>query len=219
MEYDYTNHYPGTRIVIIEDNDMIRHGYALIVSSHPNFKVINDYSDCETAIKNLNKDRPDIILMDIGLPGMDGITGIGKIKKLDPKVEIIILSIFEDYEKVFKALCAGAVGYLSKTSNHTEILDGINQVLKGGAPMSLKIAKMVVGSFQRNTIDSPLSRRETEVLSLLATGATYQVVSKELIVGIETVKTHVKNIYAKLNVNSKTEALSIAKENKIISLM
>jgi len=219
MEYDYNNSYPGTRIVIIEDNDMIRHGYALIVSSHPNFKVINDYSDCETAIKNLNKDRPDIILMDIGLPGMDGITGIGKIKKLDPKVEIIILSIFEDHEKVFKALCAGAAGYLSKTSNHTEILDGINQVLKGGAPMSVKIAKMVVGSFQTNTLDSPLSRRETEVLSLLATGATYLVVSKELSVGIETVKTHVKNIYAKLNVNSKTEALSIAKENKIISLV
>ena len=219
MEYDYTIHYPGTRIIIIEDNDMIRHGYALIVSSHPNFKVINDYSDCETAIKHLNKDHPDIILMDIGLPGMDGITGIEKIRKLDPRVQIIILSIFEDHEKVFKALSAGAVGYLLKTANHTEILDGINQVLKGGAPMSIRIAKMVVSSFQRNTMDSPLSRRETEVLSLLSSGATYQVVAKELSVGIETVKTHVKNIYAKLNVNSKTEALSVAKESEIISLV
>lgn len=204
-----------TRIVIIEDNEAVKDGYALILNSHNDYHVVNTYTTAEEAIKNLRKDFPDIIFTDLDLPGMNGITGIGKIRKLDPRVQIIVITVYEDSNMVFDALCAGATGYITKSSNHVELLEAVEQIINKGAPMSPKIAKLVVSSFQRSP-NSPLSNRETEILSHLATGQTYKITADELHIGMETVKSHVKNIYAKLHATSKSEAIAIAKRESLI---
>ena len=204
-----------TRIVIIEDNEAVKEGYALILNSHKDYHVVNTYTTAEDAIKNLRRDYPDIIFTDLDLPGMNGIAGIAKIRKLDPKVQIIVITVYEDSNMVFDALCAGAMGYITKSSNHVELLEAVEQIINKGAPMSPKIAKMVVSSFQRSP-NSPLSNRETEILSLLATGKTYKITADELHIGVETVKSHVKNIYSKLHATSKSEAIEIAKRESLI---
>ena len=204
-----------TRITIIEDNEAVKDGYALILNSHKDYHVVNTYTTAEDAIKNLRRDYPDIIFTDLDLPGMDGIQGIGKIRKMDPKVQIIVITVFEDSNMVFDALCAGASGYITKSSNHIELLEAVEQITNNGAPMSPKIARMVVSSFQRSP-NSPLSSRETEILSLLATGKTYKIAADELHIGMETVKSHVKNIYSKLHASNKSEAIEIAKRESLI---
>ncbi len=207
--------YFRTRICIVEDNVAVKDGFALILNSISSYYVINTYTNCEAAIKNLKNDSPDIILMDLELPGMSGIKGTAEIKKILPKVDIIINTIFEDSDLVFEALCAGASGYITKNSNYKELLDSIDQVVKGGAPMSTKIAKMVVKSFQKNP-HSPLSNRETEVLEQIAKGKSYSGIAKELFITKETAKSHIKNIYSKLQVNSKAQAIAKAKSDKLI---
>ena len=204
-----------TRITIVEDNKAVRDGFALIIDSINKYYVVNTYETCEEAIKNLNKDKPDIILMDLELPGMSGIEGISKIKKMTPKVDIIVNTVYENSDLVFQALVSGASGYITKNSNHSELLQAIEEVIEGGAPMSSKIAKLVVNSFQKNP-NSPLSPRETEVLELLAKGKSYSLIADELFITKETAKSHIKNIYAKLQVNSKSEAIEKATQEKLI---
>jgi DNA-binding NarL/FixJ family response regulator len=204
-----------SRIEIIEDNDVVRDGLQLLINSMSDHTVVGAYDTCEQAIKNLEKDAPDVILMDLDLPGMSGIEGIQRIKKKNPGIHIIVITVHEDGEMVFDALCAGASGYITKNANHSRLLDAIDEVQSGGAPMSSKIAKMVVGSFQRNQ-NSPLTSRETEVLELLATGKSYSVIADELFIHKETVKSHIKNIYFKLHVKSKAGALEFARKNKLI---
>jgi DNA-binding NarL/FixJ family response regulator len=207
--------YFKTRIIIIEDNEVVKDGFSLILNSFNNYYVVNTYSNCEEAIKNLKKDSPDIVLMDLELPGMNGIQGTKEIKKILPKAEVLVISVYENNELVFEALCAGASGYITKNSGHTEVLSAIEEVLKGGAPMSTKIAKMVVQSFQKSS-DSPLSKRESQVLELISQGKTYTMIADHLCITKETAKSHIKNIYSKLEVNTKSEALEIAKRNKLI---
>ncbi len=215
MKFNYNTLDPRTRIVIIEDNEPIKEGYALILNSNANYSVVNTYTKAERAIRNINKDNPEIVFMDLNLPGMDGITAISEIMKLKPSVKVIVITVHEETEMVFDALCAGAIGYITKSANPTELLEAVDQVLQDGAPMSTRIANMVVKSFQKN-YNTPLSKRETEVLSMLASGATYQTISEGLEIGLETVKTHVKNIYAKLQVRNKTDALKLAKKERLI---
>lgn len=203
------------RIVIVEDNLIVQGGFSMLVGSVENYQVVNTYTNCEDAIKNLKTDSPHVILMDIELPGMNGIEGITRIKKLKSDVMILVISVHENSDLVFDALCAGAMGYLTKSSSFVKILSAIEDVLEGGAPMSSHIAKMVVSSFQKSQ-NSPLSGRETEVLTLLAKGKSYSVVADELFVHKETIKSHIKNIYHKLHVNSKADAIEIARSNKYI---
>jgi len=203
------------KIVIIEDNDVVRDGFTLLISSLSAHKVIAAYETCEEAIKKLDKDNPDLVLMDIELPGMSGIEGTRLIKKARPETEILIITVHDDSDLVFQALVAGASGYITKNAPHNRILDAINEVGKGGAPMSSNIARMVVESFQRNQ-NSPLSPRETEVLEHLSEGKSYSVIADELFIHKETVKSHIKNIYFKLQVNSKAAAIEVAKKNKLI---
>jgi DNA-binding NarL/FixJ family response regulator len=203
------------RIVIVEDNETVREGFSLILGSVNQYTVVNSYGNCEDMLAKLRKDNPDIVLMDIELPGMSGVEGIEQIRKIDAGIEIIVCSIYENTGLVFKALCAGASGYITKDSSHMELLKGIEEVVKGGAPMSMKIARMVVGSFRINP-NSPLSNRETSVLELLAHGKSYSMIAEELFITRETAKSHIKNIYAKLQVNSKSEAISKAMTEKYI---
>ena len=207
------------RIIIIEDNIDIREGFAVVLNNTDEYEVVNQYSHCETALKRLPADEPDVVLMDIELPGgINGIEGTALIRKQLPQCIVIIITVYEDTEKVFRSLCAGAGGYIVKNSNTEDIVRNITEAFAGGAPMSLSIAKMVVQSFQQKK-ESPLSVREAEVLTAVAQGKSYTKIATELFVSKETVRSHIKNIYEKLAVNSKAEALKIASGNKWITGM
>ena len=203
------------RIVIIEDNLDIREGFAAVIEASGKYDVIRHYDTCEEALRNLAKDSPDIVLMDIDLPGMSGIEGTSRILKQYPSTLVLIITVFEDSDKVFRSLCAGAAGYIVKTSGILEVLRAIDEALAGGAPMSLNIASMVVKSFKLSS-DSPLSERETQVLQGISQGKTYTKIATELFINKETVRSHIRNIYQKLAVNSKADALRVAEDKRWI---
>ena len=204
------------RVLIVEDDREIRNSFLLIVNSSEQFSVVNAYGSCEEAIKHLNHDKPDIILMDIELPGgMNGIQGTKTIKDKYPHADIIMVTVYEDSDLVFEALKAGASGYITKSANYRELLSALEEIIKGGAPMSSKIARLVIDNFHVNP-NSPLTKRETEILQLISEGKTYTQISEELFISKETSKTHIKNIYAKLQVRSKSEALAKANLEKLI---
>jgi DNA-binding NarL/FixJ family response regulator len=203
------------RVLIVEDDQEIRNSFVTIVNSSPNFVVINAYGSCEDAIKHMNSDRPDYVLMDIELPGINGIKGTKIIKDKYPHVEIVMVTVYEDSDLVFEALKAGASGYITKSANYMELLAALDEISRGGAPMSSKIARLVIDNFHINP-NSPLTKRETEILQLISEGKTYTQISEELFISKETSKTHIKNIYAKLQVNCKSEALAKAAMEKLI---
>lgn len=203
------------RILIVEDDAEIRNSFVMIVNSSEKFAVVNAYGTCEEAIKHLGHDKPDYVLMDIELPGMSGIQGSRIIKDKSPSSEIIMVTVYEDNEQVFEALKAGASGYITKSSNHLELLSALEEISRGGSPMSSKIARMVIDNFHINP-NSPLTKRETEILQLISEGKTYTQISEQLFISKETAKTHIKNIYSKLQVNSKSEALARAAQDKLI---
>jgi DNA-binding NarL/FixJ family response regulator len=203
------------RIVVIEADDALRDGYRIILSSNEQYHVVNVYSYAEIAIKHLCGDSPDVIFIDVELPGMDGLSAIKKIKKLNPEIHVIVLTYREDMQTILEAFSVGTSGYLTKSSNHLEPLQAVDEILNNGAPMSSKIAKIVVSSFQRSQ-DTPLSNRETEILCSLATGKTYKITADNLHIGMETVKSHVKNIYSKLQVSTKSEAIDVARQQSLI---
>jgi len=203
------------KIEIIENNEVLKDGMSLLIKSMTNHSVVGTYISCEEAIRNLDRDDPEIILMGIDLPGMNGVEGIQKIKKKRAAIDIIVITDHEDCESVFEAFGAGASGYITRNSNHTSFLDAIEEVSSGGAPMSSNIARMVVESFQKNQ-NTPLTSRETQVLDLLSKGKSYSVIADDLFIHKETVKSHIKNIYFKLHVNSKADALEIARKYKFI---
>lgn len=202
-------------IVIIEDESEIRNFFQLSINQESKLKVVNAYDNCEEAIANVTKDKPDLVLMDIKLPGINGIQGTQKIKSIYPNTEVIIITAFDDSDLVFEALKSGASGYLTKNITPEKLVAAIHESINGGSPMSTNIARLVVSSFRR-THDSPLSPRESEILTLIAEGKTYKSTSEKLFISKETVKFHLKNIYLKLQVNSKTEAIKIANDHKYI---
>lgn len=204
-----------SRIVLIENNDALREGFTFILTSNNDIKVVQSYRHALDAIKNLRKNNPDIIFMDLLLEEEDSMACIKKIKKLMPNVHVVALTDLEDVSTIFDAFAAGTSGYLIKGNNHLELLNAVAEISNNGAPMSSKVAKLVVSSFQRSP-DSPLSNRETEILSSLATGKTYKITADNLHIGMETVKSHVKNIYTKLRVTSKSEAIELAKSRSLI---
>lgn len=201
------------KIVIIEDNALIRESFASIIDNTAGYRVAGQYDRCEDALKNLITDTPDLVLMDIDLPGMDGIEGTLQIKKRHPKCIVLIITVLEDSDKVFRSLCAGAGGYIVKNSDVEDIVKNVADAFAGGAPMSFNIAKMVVQSFSLRP-DSPLSEREREVLKGIAEGKSYSKIAIDLFISKETVRTHIKNIYQKLAVNCKADALKVAGTNK-----
>lgn len=203
------------KVVIVEDDKTIREGFTYLINATSKFAVTNSYSNAEEAIQKLQANAPDVILLDIELPGINGIDAIPKIKNILPKVHILMLTVYDREELVFKALTNGASGYLTKNSNTERIVDAIQEVMDGGAPMSMNIAKIVIKSFHKNP-NSPLTKRETEILEQIAEGKSRSKIAKELFVDLETVKSHIKNIYSKLNVHSREDAIKQAKDNKYI---
>lgn len=204
------------KIVIIEDNEELKSTLVFALEASSNYSVLKTYSFGEDAASQISEHLPDIIIMDIGLKGkMDGIECTSLIKKKHPQIDILMLTVFDDSEQVFEALKAGACGYMTKNTSVTEIINAIDQASKGGAPMSFKIARMVLGTFNKNH-NSPLTEKEDEVLNLLARGGSYKTTANQLNITIETVKFHIKNIYMKLQVNSKEDAIVKARKNNWI---
>lgn len=201
-------------IVIIEDNIPLSEAFVEVIGKSENYKVIDTYSNCEEAIQNIKDDNPKIVLMDIDLPGINGVEGTKIIKQKLPNVLIIMVTVYENSEMVFNALCAGATGYLTKNFKPNELIEALDEAIAGGAPMSIHIAKMVVTSFQKQNSQIILSQREKEVLTLLADGNSYDIIGDKLCISRNTIKYHLKNIYIKLQVHSNIEAIQKAtKEN------
>ena len=203
------------RVVIIEDDEVIRKGYAFLIGKETGFQVVNSYASFDEAAKSIQADDPDVILLDIELPGTNGINALPKLKKILPSAFVLILTVYDSEKLIFEALANGASGYLTKNSSASKIVESIREVKEGGGPMSINIARMVIKSFQRNQ-DSPLSKRETQILELVGNGKSRSQIAKELFIDLETVKSHIKNIYMKLDVNSRADALKTARQNKLI---
>lgn len=203
-------------ILIIEDNKEVCEAYTTLINDTQNkFKVESYFHSVEAALPELKYFSPDIIILDINLPGKDGISAIQDIKKIVPKAEIIINSIMENSDLVFQALCEGAVGYITKNSDPKEIILALEEINQGGAPMSTHIARMVVSSFQKKQT-TILTERESQILALLVKGKSYKSIVNELKISLGTVKFHIKNIYLKLQVTNKEDAIQAALEQKII---
>ncbi|MEM1356883.1 MAG: response regulator transcription factor [Bacteroidota bacterium] len=197
-------------VAIVEDDDEIRQTLSLIIRGTPGFHCAHVFVDAESALKELPNLYVNVVLMDIELPGM---TGIEAIRRLAPQltgVDFIMLTIRDDDDAVFNSLVAGASGYLLKDTPPSELLRHIKEVSTGGSPMSARIARRVVNSFKQTASPSPLSARETEILQLLCDGRNYRDIAETLFLSPHTIKTHIKNIYHKLQVHSRGEAVSKA---------
>lgn len=203
------------QVVIIEDDETIRNGFTYLINADKNYKVVNSYANAENALSQLHADKPDVILLDIELPGIKGIDAIPKIKQILPKTHILMLTVYDNEDNVFNALTKGAAGYLTKSDSTEKIIDAIREVMEGGAPMSMNIAKIVIKSFHKNQ-NSPLTKRETEILEQIANGKSRSKIAKQMFIDLETVKSHIKHIYVKLNVHSREDAIKEAKTNKYI---
>jgi DNA-binding NarL/FixJ family response regulator len=203
------------RVSIIEDDATIRNGYAYLIGEVSGHVVVSTYPSIEDALKHLEKDDPDVILLDVELPGMNGIEAIPRLKKMLPQTHIIILTVYENETLIFQALTNGAAGYLTKNIAPHRIIEAIKEVLEGGGPMSANVARLVIQSFQRNQ-ESPLSKRETQILEQIAAGKSRKKIADEMFIDVETVKSHIKNIYQKLDVHSRADAIKAAKDNKLI---
>jgi len=199
------------KIFLYEDNSLLRESISSLLQLQDNFRLILCKSHANEILDDLKGTLPDLILMDIEMPGRTGIEAIAQIRREGFKLPVIILTVFEDNENVLKAIQAGASGYLLKKHISNKLFDSINEVMEGGAPMSPTIAKMVVSSMQKNHKNSyQLTDREKSVLSELSKGNSYKLIAANFNISIDTVRTHIKHIYDKLQVHSQTEAVSKA---------
>jgi len=205
----------AARIVIIEDDKTIREGYHYLIDNTSPYTVVNAYPSFDAAKLKIAKDNPDVIILDIQLPGTSGIDALPLLKKMLPNVYIIMLTVYETEKVILDALANGASGYFTKNTPSSKIIDAIKEVMHGGGPMSPDVSKKVIMSLQKNQ-HSPLTKRETQILELIAEGKDRGQIAHQLFIDVETVKTHVKNIYIKLDVNSKADAINVARTNKLI---
>ena len=196
---------------IVEDNNKIREGLAAIIDGSDGFRCKVKYATAEEAIIKLPLENPNVVLMDINLPGMSGIECVVKLKEILPDVQIMMLTVYEDNETVFKSIVAGATGYILKRTPPAELLEAIRELHGGGSPMSDQIARKVVQAFQQMGKSSKetenLSERESELLSYLSKGYHDKEIADKLFISVKTVRTHLRNIYKKLHVRSRTEAI------------
>jgi DNA-binding NarL/FixJ family response regulator len=198
-------------VSIVEDVEDIRESLVVLINGSPGFQCISSYGKGKAALRALEQDNPDVILMDINLPDISGIECVRELKMRNAQSQILMLTMYEDSEQVFNALAAGAAGYLLKRTPPSKLLEAIQEVVQGGSPMSMQIARMVVHSFHGSgkTKDArlELSPREEEILSHLAKGLRYKEIADTLFISVETVRSHLRRIYEKLQVRSGTEAV------------
>ena len=199
-----------TRIGIVEDKAVIRAGLEKLVGEMPDCECVGTCDSAEQALQHLPELQPDFVIMDIHLPNLSGIECTARLKELLPKVLILILTVYEDEEKIFSALQAGASGYILKRSGHDEIVEALEELRRGGAPMTSAIARRVVDSFSARPANAPeesgLSRRELEILNCLSRGDSNKEIANKLSLAPDTVRWHLQRIYEKLHVHGRTEA-------------
>ena len=199
-------------VSIVEDNEQLRGTLARVISRADGFRCLSHYGDGESALEGLPKDAPEVVLMDINLPGMNGVECVRRLKQIAPATLVVMLTVYEDTENIFNALAAGAAGYLLKRTKSAELLEAIREVHRGGSPMTTHIARKVTQSFQRAGSSSlpteNLSEREQEVLDCLSQGFLYKEIAEKLGISYETVHTYIRRIYEKLQVRTRTEAVA-----------
>jgi DNA-binding NarL/FixJ family response regulator len=205
----------SNRIIIIEDNAELREVYSLVLRTIGRYDVVAAYEACDEALKELTKMKPELVIIDLTLPGMSGIDGITRIKKLLPATKVLVVTVHDDHESVFRSFCAGAIGYLTKDADPQDLIKAVEQVFAGGAPMTPKIASMIISSFHTNP-NTPLTDRETDVLRQLSQGKSYDYIAIALSITRDTVKTHIRHIYEKLQVNNKSEAVIKARKDNLV---
>ncbi len=200
-------------VSIVEDSEQVRNTLSHLLNRADGFRCLSQYANAEAALEGLPNDRPDAVLMDINLPGMNGVECVRRLKQAVPTLQVIMLTAYEDTENIFNALAAGASGYLLKRTPRAELLAALQEVNRGGSPMTTHIARMVVQSFQKKQAapepaEASLSTREQEVLDCLSQGFLYKEIAEKLGISYETVHTYIRRIYEKLQVRTRTEAVA-----------
>ena len=198
------------RVALVEDQRVTREGLSLLIGGSVGFEICGQYESMEFALEQIPGNPPDVLLADIGLPGISGIEGVRRIHELMPGLPILMLTVHEDSDSVFSAVCAGAFGYLLKETPPARLLESIRELFEGGAPMSPGIARKVVLMFQKaapSKEEMQLSLRQLEILRMLAEGHSYKACAVTLGVGLDTVRSHVRKIYERLHVHSRSEAV------------
>ena len=210
------------RVAIFEDNKHLRETFELLLNNTDGFACSGAWPDCRNIITNLEVYPSDIVLMDIEMPGMNGIEATKLVKQHFPKINILIQTVFFEDEYIFNAICAGASGYILKSTTPDGYIEALKDVQAGGSPMTPGIARRVLELFKTNLQpanpeqDYDLTSQEKKVLKLLVEGKSYKLIAQELFVSVDTIKTHIRNIYAKLQVHSGTEAVSLALRDKLV---
>lgn len=209
----------GIRVIIFDDNDSLRDSIAMLLQDTDDFTLVGSYMHCLDVIENIEETKPDVVIMDIDMPGMNGIEGVKLIRRKFPTLQILMLTVFDDDEKVFAAIKAGADGYILKNAEPPNLLNAISEVYNGGVPMTPGIARKALHHFQAILPDEQkdyrLSLREKEVLGLLVDGLSYKMIAGKLNITYDTVRAHMKKIYEKLHVASMTEAVAKAITQKL----
>jgi DNA-binding NarL/FixJ family response regulator len=209
------------RVALVEDDRYTREGLAALIAGTPGFRCVGAYGSVEEARRSISTLRPDILLLDINLPGIQGPEGVKVLKQTLASVEILMLTVYAEQDKVFESICNGACGYLLKKTPPVRLLQAIEEARQGGAPLSPEIARKVVALFQKTgppeKLDEALTPHELRLLALLAQGHSYQSAGQELHLSVNTIRTYVRNIYDKLHVHSKSEAVTKAFRARLIS--
>ncbi len=201
-------------IIVVEDNETIREGLKILIDSTKGYNCIAAYSGCDAMLKSIKKQSPDVLLIDIGLPGMNGIEGIKQVKSLLPELIILVLTIYEENESIFDALCAGASGYVVKRASHTKLMGAIQEGYLGGTPMSSSIARKVIDLFQQkrqvngDENSAALSNKEKDILKKLIEGNSIKAIADSLSMSIENVRENFKSIYKKLHIFAQKKSVA-----------
>jgi DNA-binding NarL/FixJ family response regulator len=199
-------------VSIVEDNEQLRNTLARVLNRSEGYRCLSHYGTAEEALKDLPQVKPEVVLMDINLPGINGVECVRQLKQLLPGIQVMMLTVYEDTENIFSALAAGATGYLLKRTKTAELLEAIHEVHRGGSPMTTHIARKVTQSFLKTGPSSKatenLSQREQEVLDCLSQGFLYKEIAEKLGISYETVHTYIRRIYEKLQVRTRTEAVA-----------
>ncbi|HEY6503502.1 MAG TPA: response regulator transcription factor [Chitinophagaceae bacterium] len=214
----------GLRIAIFDDNKNIRESITMLLDTEPDFELVGSFAHVLDCLQDIKENKPDVVLMDIEMPGMTGIEAVKKIRKEFPQIQILMQTVFEDDDRVFDSICAGASGYILKNFLNTKLTDAIRELQYGGSPMSPSVARKVLNKMQsvasvikpEEAPDYHLTAREKEVLSCLVNGLSYKMIGAELNISYETVRSHVKKIYEKLHVASLTEVVAKAINQRIV---
>lgn len=210
------------RVLLYEDNPQLREGLTMLIDGSEGFTVVAAYKNCNNAVDEVEAWKPDVILMDIDMPGVNGIEGLKNIRQHNTEVKILMLTVFDDNKNVFEAIRNGANGYILKKTPPARLLEYITEASNGGAPMTSSIATQVLKMFSDLQSapaageDYNLSEREKEVLQLLVNGYSYKMIASEMFISIDTVRSHIKKIYEKLHVNSKSEAVAKAFKDRLV---